>query len=934
MKRLFSSDKNKNRLFQNQELDLELTNPSNDIKLPLTSKNIFKNNGGNIMFNPMFTSPNSTKKEKEHITDLFNLETKINSLESKLFMLEQTNENLKQKINNNEQNFELKIKKLEKNNFEEKKNLKKAENNLALLSKLNNDNNIELKKKLSFIHNNIQKEEENKNEQRKFDMEIQKNFLNNIAEKLKETIKLEIDERFKADIENKIYNENMYKNTEGEFNKIKKEIEDINNNILSKIKLLSKECSERSHNVSKYIDNQITNALLGKNDILDNIKKYMEQLILQVKNNISTQNEQNKLFDSRLKEIEVHLEKNKNDNYGYMSEVENRFDKKFKNLKNYFELNIKKHDYFLDNLMKNFAFSVDKNFNFISNIIVDIRQKENETFIKFSKKSDEKFNSIVNDLEKICERIYQYENSLNVFDKQNNLLKKNISESLISVKTRLDVHRVHQKILYTVENNFMQDQVTFLQKKLESTNNDLITNINLLQQNSNNSINNLVENLEKIKNNVEKNELYNKKKIQNLENRNEENDVKQVMEEIMNNIENINLINSLQNSKSSEYTINKLIQEQQTEINKLNTNTQLNQQKNNELNIKLNNLEKNINKTNSNIEQNLNQILEYQNNAKEIEITDAVNNIMNKMISNIETELTKEKMDDLSKFDLTQMSNNLSTLSDKINLVDNSTKANSEQISDIQLSLKNIEQKTLNSIKNSKNSDLNIKLAMNQMLNNVEFNNIYSLLKSEKNVKNFEYNDEFRQKCGEIVDNKIQVELEKIKIENENLWKKAIEANEKLNKPGEIKEIIDNVPATVIPLNDSAKRIMDVDYYNGSNDNPKVNNLDEKLNLINEKDKDKDKNKENEIEDNAKKNEEKNESNNNENEIKEDSKEEDEEDGGEVDEEADKKDNIEKEEEGEGEDKKSDKQEDEEDNGGGEEEDGEEDDDDEGEKGD
>ena len=112
----------------------------------------------------------------------------------------------------------------------------------------------------------------------------------------------------------------------------------------------------------------------------------------------------------------------------------------------------------------------------------------------------------------------------------------------------------------------------------------------------------------------------------------------------MNNIENINLINSLQNSKSSEYTINKLIQEQQTEINKLNTNTQLNQQKNNELNIKLNNLEKNINKTNSNIEQNLNQILEYQNNAKEIEITDAVNNIMNKMISNIETELTKQKM--------------------------------------------------------------------------------------------------------------------------------------------------------------------------------------------------------------------------------------------------------------------------------------------------
>ena len=76
-----------------------------------------------------------------------------------------------------------------------------------------------------------------------------------------------------------------------------------------------------------------------------------------------------------------------------------------------------------------------------------------------------------------------------------------------------------------------------------------------------------------------------------------------------------------------------------------------------------------------------------------------------------------------------------------------------------------MEQDILKNKNNSQqNADLKIKLAMNQMLNNVEFNNIYSLLKSEKNVKNFEYNDEFRQKCGEIVDNKIQVELEKIKI--------------------------------------------------------------------------------------------------------------------------------------------------------------------------
>ena len=73
------------------------------------------------------------------------------------------------------------------------------------------------------------------------DIELQNNILNTITSKIKETIKAEIDERFKADMENKALNENIYKNTEGELTKIKKEIEEINNNVINKIKLLSKE---------------------------------------------------------------------------------------------------------------------------------------------------------------------------------------------------------------------------------------------------------------------------------------------------------------------------------------------------------------------------------------------------------------------------------------------------------------------------------------------------------------------------------------------------------------------------------------------------------------------------------------------------------------------------------------------------------------------
>ena len=83
LKRIFSPDKN--HLFQKNDLELNgLTTPSTSIKMPLTAKNIFKNNGDNIIFKdyPVFTSPNNISERKE-TTDLFNLQTQINTLESK-----------------------------------------------------------------------------------------------------------------------------------------------------------------------------------------------------------------------------------------------------------------------------------------------------------------------------------------------------------------------------------------------------------------------------------------------------------------------------------------------------------------------------------------------------------------------------------------------------------------------------------------------------------------------------------------------------------------------------------------------------------------------------------------------------------------------------------------------------------------------------------
>ena len=823
IKKIFSTDKNK--LFQTSEYDYM----NNSIKEP-SSKNILKNNGGNIIYKDFsnYTIPNkNSEKSTNNTATIYGLESKINELESKIVSLEEKNDLLLNRLNNTEQIYESKIRKLEKNNLEGKNNLMKTEHAMALLNQKNNENSNDIKNKISLLHNSLQKEEEYKNEQRKIDIELQKNILNKITEKLGETVKAEIDERFKADMETKAYNQNIYKNMESDINKLKKEIEDISKQVHSDIKVVSKDCSERAHNISKYIDQKILDAVLGKNDSIDKVKKFIDQMITQVKTNIEKQNEQNRLFDQRLKNCETHVEKSKNDNFGYMAEVEKRFDNKMKYLKTYFEVNLQKHDNFLDDTIKNMALTMDKNINFLINQIIETRIKENEVYEKMNTSNNNTFKAIIIDLENICKRVYQYETSLNTYDKQNDLLKQNFADALGNVKSRLDVHLVNEKILYTVENNLMQEQITYLQKKLQSDNSELIENLTKMDEGSQKIIQSLSLKLDKHEKMINNADKINNDKFIKINKRSDENEVKLIMNEMMNNIENQTLIDSLQKSKKLEFDLNNMVKKHQENIDKLNNETNINKKTTDTLNEKINNMSKILNSSGSNITKAMEDIIKIQKEAKELEMKEAVNKIMDAMLTNIETEITNEKMDDMNKFNLQQMTTNISNLNNKIKSLTTSTNTNSTDISNIKQSIESIKKRGLDTQGN--HSNCSIKIATNQMLNNVEFNNIYSLLKEGIKNSPLEFTDDIKKKCGELVDNKIQTELEKIKLDNQKLWSNAVDLIQKFNKPGEVQEIINKVPPTILSVKESSKRLMDVDYYNGKNAKPQVPDLDNRL---------------------------------------------------------------------------------------------------------
>ena len=141
--------------------------------------------------------------------------------------------------------------------------------------------------------------------------------------------------------------------------------------------------------------------------------------------------------------------------------------------------------------------------------------------------------------------------------------------------------------------------------------------------------------------------------------------------------------------------------------------------------------------------------------------------------------------------------------------------------------------------KTKKASELEVKQITDQILNNIEFDNIYNILNSGKLQKkkisddNIGKNDNILDKEeNDIIDNKINNALEKIKNDNINMWENSVKLTQRVDELGNIREIINNIPPVIYPKNESLRRLLDVDYYENQNPVPVVPDLFSRLKLI------------------------------------------------------------------------------------------------------
>ena len=773
-----------------------------------TTKDTFLKNGSNIIMKDYsnFAIPNNSSLLGGVGNDGFNpyvMDSKIKDLESKITTLEEANKILLERINTNEKNFTVQLKQMEVNNAEERENRYKAEKEMNIISEQNNANSNDLNLKLNMLQERIVKGDETKTQQRQFDLESQKYLIGKLTEKITKTVKSEVEARYKADMDGKIFSQRLSNKFESSLDILKKEIEEITNQTRVEMQNISRECSERTHNVSKYIDQQIQDAVFGKGSSNEELKNFVRKLTEQVKNSLLSISKKHEMIEARLNNIENKDGTNQSNNKNLIDRVENRLMKKINDVKLYTEINMTKHDQFLEQNIKQMTTQIEKNISFVAAQLIETRNKINERFEKIFEENHGQYKSLCEDMEQICHRLYEYEDLLKKYEVDYNNVLDNVNKSLSDFYARGDVQIVHERILKTIECNFLQEQINNIYTALQSNNLQFKENLNELNKGSKNSVDFL-----QAKINEQENKLLemginnlnmfeeNKKTLDSIE-------VAQIVKEMITRIDNQLVIESIQSSKQTENDIMRTIQEHKNEImnsiNEINTN----KEEITNLKDKVNIIEGSLDTSGQKMLEMKERMQKMKKESEELEMKESVNKIMDLMITNIDNILTKERMDKMSEFDLNKMRATIIDLEDKYNSLSN-TNTELESIKE------NINQLTAEQeiLKNKPKGGDDIKLATIQMLNNVEFDNIYSILnsgdiganKEQVNMKDY----------SEMVDNKINNAMEKIKNDNEETWIKCVQMKDKVTDPEEIRRILREVPAGIYSKEDSQKKIFEV----------------------------------------------------------------------------------------------------------------------------
>ena len=326
---------------------------------------------------PILTQENNNNYDMTKNPLLLN--SKLTELEAKYITLEQSYEFILNRINSNEKKL-----------FSLQNSIKNSDNTLNNSNALSNTNKrisfseeqekfdrqfTILNNKIKYLEEMLKSDQEIRAKEKQKELDFTKNIFNKINSSLTNTIQMEVEQRFKADLLQKNSNMKEIDLLQNQLNNIKLQCEQIQSNFLKKIEETNSECSERNQNLAKYIDVRLDDQNLKKDS--GELKKFLEKLTEQIKNNMNNQKIENELCNKKIINSEKKLDNSIKEIYDFLGKIELRTVNKLKNLKKFFEINLLNNYNLTEKNINKIVKQFEKNFIFFSEELLSSRNYSN-----------------------------------------------------------------------------------------------------------------------------------------------------------------------------------------------------------------------------------------------------------------------------------------------------------------------------------------------------------------------------------------------------------------------------------------------------------------------------------------------------------------------------------------------------------------------------
>ena len=720
------------------------------------------------------------------------INSKINQLETKLLTIEQNYEHILNKITQNE---------IKLNYLENKKN--SSNQNISLKQEISSNPSADssstmgreisiLNNKIKFLEQILKNEQELRASEKQKEMDFNKMLLNKINTSLTNTIQLEVEQRFKADLMQKNSNMKEIDALQRQINNFKGQYEQMQNNLLKKIEDNNIECSERNQNLAKYVDVRLDDENINKDS--RELKKFIEKLTEQIKNNMNNQNMNNEYSEKKIKNLDQKLTNSIKDIYDFLNKIEIRLANKIAYLKKYFEINTLNNNSLIESNINSIVKKIEKNMSFLSQELISTQNHTVLEFQNIHKSMKFQNKAYLTDLENLMKHQIQLENIISNNNKVQEELNKKFFNTIAAFESKLDISLINEKVLRNCQNDNMKKEIQAVSGNVTNTNQVLFNDLNRI-----------------INENSSKNEKINKK-------------FEKIEKDIIKHNKSISQIELDLNETLTKVILNEITQLAVEEK----TSLELNRVKLFEHSIKNNKEE--IIKLNDRIVDAFKSLggvskegEKMHEMIKEKEIRDDVEKIMAKMVE--ECTILEAKEESLNK--IKSLSNRMEENKEK---QENNLKEMKNEMVDLnsksEEKIKILEENINNAITGS-----NINKSVSEMITNAEIDHLYEIIndinnkKSESKIddkifeqiiKQIEDNNNVTKKTlanySDIIDNKVNKALEKVKQDNIDMWTNSISLGQKMNTPEEIKKIIKEIPPVIMPLDETLQKIMNLSF--------------------------------------------------------------------------------------------------------------------------